>query len=140
MSELDHSEPTKGRTLPGKYYTSDEIFAEERKRVLHSQWFCVGRKEELKADGEFFLADVAGDSIIVTRSEDQTSAFHNVCRHRGTQLVCDSTGEFPNCRIQCPYHRWTYDAKGQLIAAPHMDETPNYLHNSRSGRGSCSST
>ena len=52
-------------------------------------------------------------------------AFHNVCRHRGTRLCTEATGQFAGS-IQCPYHAWTYDLDGRLIGAPHMDEVPHF--------------
>ena len=43
----------------------------------------------------------------------------NVCRHRGAQLVSDDRG----CkrRFSCPYHAWTYNGRGELVAAPHQE-------------------
>jgi Rieske 2Fe-2S family protein len=43
-----------------------------------------------------------------------------VCRHRGTRLCTEASGRFAE-RIQCPYHAWTYDLDGCLVAAPHME-------------------
>ena len=123
----DDIEPTQGRTLPGRYFTSDNVFAIEREKLFHEKWFCVGRQEALATPGDYFLADVAGESVIVTSNEHgQSLAFFNVCRHRGTRLVCEASGRFSRCQIQCPYHRWTYDGSGRLIAAPHMDETMGF--------------
>ena len=31
------------RTLPGRYYTSQEIYAEEQERIFTARWICVGR-------------------------------------------------------------------------------------------------
>jgi len=45
--------------------------------------------------------------------------FHNVCRHRGAQLV---TEPCVNRRtILCPYHRWGYALDGRLLATPSFD-------------------
>ncbi|MGE0704939.1 MAG: aromatic ring-hydroxylating dioxygenase subunit alpha, partial [Vicinamibacterales bacterium] len=52
-------------------------------------------------------------------------AFHNVCRHRGTQ-ICDTAAGMFGGAIQCPYHAWTYDYEGRLIGAPHMDGSPAF--------------
>src|SRR5262249_53305632 len=46
-------------------------------------------------------------------------ALFNVCRHRGTRLSERAEGHFVE-RIQCPYHAWTYDLSGRLLAAPQM--------------------
>src|SRR6185436_16950860 len=39
--------------------------------------------------------------------------------HRGTRICSAPDGHFVD-RIQCPYHAWTYDLTGRLLAAPHM--------------------
>ena len=44
--------------------------------------------------------------------------FHNVCSHRGNELVWEA------CRtrgaIRCPYHAWTYDLDGRLTGTPNI--------------------
>jgi Rieske 2Fe-2S family protein len=79
----------------------------------------------LEKSGDFFLATITGESVIVIR--DQKSAirgFYNVCRHRGTRLKEEACGHAS--AIQCPYHAWTYGLDGRLIGAPHMDEVPGF--------------
>ena len=72
------------------------------------------------------LREIAGDSIVITRSSDGTlHAFHNVCPHRGTRLCTEAAGQFPGS-IQCPYHAWTYGLDGRLVGAPHMEEVPHF--------------
>jgi Rieske 2Fe-2S family protein len=120
-------EPVSGKTLPRRYFTSDEVFATETARLFHDRWFCVGRRGQLAKPGDYFLADVAGESLIISLDEQQQlHAPSNVCRHRGTQLVSNSEGHLPACRVQCRYHRWTYHCDGRLIAAPNMDEQPDF--------------
>jgi choline monooxygenase len=44
-------------------------------------------------------------------------AFHNVCRHRGSRLIAEST----NCKvIRCPYHGWGYSLDGRLLGTPYF--------------------
>jgi Rieske 2Fe-2S family protein len=84
-------------------------------------WICAGRAEQAAEPGDYFLRDVCGESIIVTRdTAGALHAFYNVCRHRGTRM-CSADGKFAG-RIQCPYHGWTYGLDGRLIGAPNMDE------------------
>jgi Rieske 2Fe-2S family protein len=118
--------PVSGVTLPASYYVDDRFFEREIDRLFRTMWVCAGREEEIDRPGQFVLRDLAGDSIIVTRSNDGTvHAFHNVCRHRGTRLCTDAAGAFAGS-IQCPYHAWTYGLDGRLIGAPHMDEVPHF--------------
>jgi phenylpropionate dioxygenase-like ring-hydroxylating dioxygenase large terminal subunit len=84
-------------------------------------WICAGRAEHIGKPGDYFLREIAGESIIVVRSDaGSIEAFYNVCRHRGTRLCSTPEGNFPG-RIQCPYHGWTYGLNGRLLGAPHMD-------------------
>jgi glycine betaine catabolism A len=108
-------------TLPARYYTDAVIFRDELERFFFQKWICAGRSEQLAKAGDYFLCELGGESIIVTRdSSDQFRAFYNVCRHRGTRMCRESKGALPG-RIQCPYHAWTYGLDGKLLGAPHMD-------------------
>src|SRR5919106_1043205 len=70
------------RTLPGRYYTSPDVFAEEAERIGLRHWHCVGRADELAGPGAYFLRQLAGESLIVLRDSDgEPRAFYNVCRH-----------------------------------------------------------
>ena len=114
---------TRPMTLPGRYYTDESIFRQELERFFCKKWICAGRSEQLASAGSYFLCEVAGESIIVTRdSSGELRAFYNVCRHRGTRMCRESQGAFA-ARIQCPYHGWTYTLEGKLLGAPHMEGT-----------------
>ena len=52
-------------------------------------------------------------------------AYYNVCRHRGTRLCEEHTGNLGGT-IQCPYHAWTYGLDGRLIGAPSTQEIENF--------------
>jgi Rieske 2Fe-2S family protein len=107
-------------TLPGRYYTDGGIFRQELERFFFNKWVCAGRTEQVAKAGDYFLCEVGGESIIVTRdAAGGLRAFYNVCRHRGTRMCRESHGAFAG-RIQCPYHAWTYALDGKLIGAPHM--------------------
>jgi Rieske 2Fe-2S family protein len=123
------------RTLPGRFYTAPDVLAEERERIFARHWICVGRNAALAEPGDYFLAEIAGESIIVLRNQSgYARAFFNVCRHRGTRLCEDRAGRLSET-IQCPYHAWTYGLDGRLIGAPHMNEVEGFdkrdypLHN-----------
>lgn len=114
------------RTLPAEYYISEAVFREEAERIFTEQWLCLGRERQLNAPGSYFLHESDGESIIVTRDRDnQVRAFYNVCRHRGTRMCTEATGNFDG-KIQCPYHAWTYGLNGQLLGAPNMNEVSGF--------------
>jgi len=118
--------PDAAKTLPAAYYTDPALFKRELDNLFGRMWFCAGRSEEIARPGQYVVRQTNGYNIIVTRSPNgRVQAFHNVCRHRGTQLCTEATGQFAGS-IQCPYHAWTYDLEGRLIGAPHMDEVPHF--------------
>ena len=113
------------RTLPQRYFVSPEVFAEEQSKIFGRHWICVGHQSQLDRPGDYFVQEVAGESLVMVR--DQKGAvrgFYNVCRHRGTRLCEESSGHC--AAIQCPYHAWTYALDGRLIGAPHMDTVPGF--------------
>jgi Rieske 2Fe-2S family protein len=114
------------QTLPGRYFTSPEIFAEESEKIFLQRWLCVGREERIARPGQYFLQTIGAESVIVLRDRhNQVRAFYNVCRHRGTRLCEEHEGQFAGT-IQCPYHAWTYALDGQLVGAPSADTIEDF--------------
>src|SRR5436309_6839036 len=113
------------KTLPQQYFTSPEIFAHEREKIFSNQWMLVGHQAQIAQSGDYFIAEVADENLIVVRDKRRgIHAFYNVCRHRGARLCEEQNGRA--AAIQCPYHAWTYALDGRLIGAPHMEETPGF--------------
>jgi glycine betaine catabolism A len=113
-------------TLPARWYISPEVFKTERERVFGASWIGIGRSDSLAKPGDYFLAEVAGESLILTRDPGgKLHAFFNVCRHRGTRMCETASGHFQGS-IQCPYHAWTYGLDGTLKAARNMAEVPGF--------------
>jgi Rieske 2Fe-2S family protein len=113
-------------TMPREYYVSPDVLAEERERIFARQWNCVGRTSRLARPGDYIVRTVAGESLIILRDRGaELRAFFNVCRHRGTQICSEASGQFSET-IQCPYHAWTYTTDGRLIGAPHMHEVEGF--------------
>jgi Rieske 2Fe-2S family protein len=124
MEFQGHSLADRAMTLPGESYTSPEIFAREQERIFAHRWLCVGRADALGEPGDFRLATVGSESLLLVRGRDgKARAFFNVCRHRGTRVCEAESGRFAG-GIQCPYHAWTYGLDGALIGAPHMADVP----------------
>lgn len=106
--------------LAPETYTDPDWFARERKSILHNGFHFVGFADGLSAAGDFVTKNICGYPMIILRDQDDTlRAFHNLCRHRGTELL-EGTG---NCgkTIVCPYHRWTYMLDGRLRGLPNRD-------------------
>ena len=121
------------RTLPTTWYRSADIFRIEKERIFCREWIAAGREEELPRPGDSQVLNVLGESILLVRNrEGQLRAFYNVCRHRGARLCRDAHAEVAPGRVSlpggvtagrlivCPYHQWSYDLNGSLVAAPHL--------------------
>jgi glycine betaine catabolism A len=121
-------------TLPARYYTDPAHFRREVEHFFFTKWICAGRADQIPNRGDYFLRDVLGESIIVVRDDQPSTALapggsihamFNVCRHRGTRICETACGTFHGS-IQCSYHAWTYDLNGRLIGAPHMDDVQGF--------------
>jgi Rieske 2Fe-2S family protein len=116
---------TGAKTLEQKYFLSPQIFGQEREKIFSSQWVLVGHQSQIAKPGDYFISELADESLIVVRDKrGQIHGFFNVCRHRGSRLIENRKGQ--SAAIQCPYHAWTYALDGRLIGVPHMDETPGF--------------
>ncbi len=136
MTEIGGISTGKGieMTLPSSWYLNEDIFALEREHIFMKEWLCVGRAEDWQGAGDSKTIEVMGESIIILRNQEgKLRAFYNVCVHRGAR-ICQSDdklapdrlplkgGVLNRKRIVCPYHAWSYDLNGQLVAAPNMTE------------------
>lgn len=114
--------PLPGRSLPGAFYTDEDLFVTELARFHLSDWVFAGHTVEIPQVGDYLTYDVGPESIIVVREADSSCrAFHNVCRHRGSRVCTARAGN--KRRFICPYHSWTYDLDGRLVAARQMPPT-----------------
>jgi Rieske 2Fe-2S family protein len=112
------------KSLPQKYFVSPEVFEAEQEKIFSGQWVLAGHQSQIAKAGDYFVAEVADESLIVARDQRSIRGFYNVCRHRGTRLCEERSGH--SSAIQCPYHAWTYALDGRLIGSPHMDEVPGF--------------
>ena len=114
------------KPLDARWYRSPDVFEQEREHIFSREWICVGRLEQLSNTGDFFVAELARESLIIVRDQHgQVRAFYNVCRHRGTQMCEAQSGHF-NGSIQCPYHAWTYGLDGRLKVARNMADVEGF--------------
>ncbi|MEO1994649.1 MAG: aromatic ring-hydroxylating dioxygenase subunit alpha, partial [Planctomycetaceae bacterium] len=114
------AEQRTGYSLDRAFYRDPEIFEQDLQRAVFPFWLFVGHVARIPDSGDFFLAEIAGESIIMTRDhDDRIHALANVCRHRGSRVCRSHQGHAK--RLVCPYHAWTYASDGQLLAAREMD-------------------
>ena len=79
-------------------------------------WYPVILGEELK--DEPVKVRMLGQNFVVFRdSEGNPNTLHDICIHRGASL---SEGLIKKDCIQCPYHGWQFDGKGECKKIPSL--------------------
>ena len=105
--------------LPNECYTSEQYLSFERNTVFSDKWTAIGVGSSIPNAGDAKPFNLLGIPLLIVRNKDlKISVFHNVCSHRGYKLL-DKPCTLKNV-IRCPYHSWSYDFKGNLIATPHI--------------------
>lgn len=95
-------------------HQSPAIYELEMARIWRQGWLFAGFTIELPKPGDFITLQMDNAPILIVRDDDgKVGAFHNVCRHRGTTLCREPSGN--RSRIVCPYHQWTYGRNGELL-------------------------
>ncbi len=117
------------QVLPREAYVDDAWFERERHELFANTWSFAGVTYDWKEPGDFKTVQAGPYPLVVLRNkEGELQAFHNLCRHRGTELLegCGNTGR----SIVCPYHTWTYELDGtfrgmpkEKICFPDIDKT-----------------
>jgi phenylpropionate dioxygenase-like ring-hydroxylating dioxygenase large terminal subunit len=113
--------------LPYSLYLEPSRTPQEAAAIFASSWQFVCHVSDLPAPGTAARFDCAGRSAIVLRTRSgELQAFRNACRHRGARLVeGDAHTGLAFCvdgRLRCPYHGWTYDDTGALVARPESQQ------------------
>ena len=105
--------------LPNECYTKDSYLAYEKEKIFFDKWVVVGVGSSIPAPGDAKPYNLLGIPLILIRDKEmKIRVFHNVCSHRGFKLL-DSPCSLKNV-IRCPYHSWSYDFEGKLVATPHI--------------------
>ena len=108
---------------PGMYH-SGEVLDLERERLFSHDWVSPGLAAEIPGPGDYLTWSVAERPVFCVRGRDGgIRTFSNVCRHRMMTLL---EGGGTARRIVCPYHAWSYDLDGSLVAANHMEDTDGF--------------
>jgi phenylpropionate dioxygenase-like ring-hydroxylating dioxygenase large terminal subunit len=120
-----HDRLEEASTIPAPWYFDARIAELERASVFSGSWQVIGRTDQVRTNGQFFTADLAGEPLVVARGEDgQLRAFFNVCRHHAAAVVTEAQG----CakQFRCPYHGWTYGIDGALKGMVEFEGVCNF--------------
>ena len=101
--------------VPARHYYDPERWELEVSRVFKRMPLMLAMTCELREPGDYKSMEAVGVPVIITRGQDgQVRSFLNICSHRGSQILQVGTGNAR--RFSCPYHAWTYNDRGELVA------------------------
>ncbi|MER9371940.1 aromatic ring-hydroxylating dioxygenase subunit alpha [Mesorhizobium sp. M0491] len=110
-----------GYSLPQEFYSDPDIHRADVEAVFFKEWLFVAPECELPDPGDFVTVQIDTTPVVILRAQEgELRAFHNSCRHRGSRLCSEHRGN--KARLVCPYHQWTYDLDGTLLATRYMSE------------------
>ena len=85
-------------------------------------WFRVGYSAELKP-GEVQPIKYFGRELVLFRSESgKPSVLDAYCPHLGAHLGYG--GKVKGENIECPFHAWQLDARGEVAQIPYASKVP----------------
>lgn len=119
--------PAKMNEVPKEIFVRADVFRAELQRIFYGpEWHPVGHVGEIPNKGDFKTFAVGEVPLLVARADDNSvRVFFNTCSHRGNQIETSSRGN--RKEFECPYHRWLFDSKGDLIGCPdEKDFTPGF--------------
>lgn len=105
--------------LSPREYTDPVRFEAERRELFGKLPLLAGLSCEVAEPGDVLLFDNAGPGILIVRNrEGRLNAFLNMCTHRAARLALDCSRRK---LLVCPFHAWSFDLDGRLVAVPGED-------------------
>ncbi len=101
--------------VPAEHYYDEVRWKLEVERVFKRMPLMLAMSCELPNPGDYKAMEAARVPVIISRGQDgKVRSFANICSHRGSQILPVGKGNAK--RFSCPYHAWTYNDKGELVA------------------------
>jgi phenylpropionate dioxygenase-like ring-hydroxylating dioxygenase large terminal subunit len=124
LTAAEEQYPLEPHLLDARTYVDPEQYEREIEQIFYRSWLPIMPASDVASPRDIGVWDMLEQSVVVVRLDDGTlSAWHNVCQHRGARLVRDS-GRCEHARIRCPWHGFSYDLEGKVIAVPLRDSFP----------------
>jgi phenylpropionate dioxygenase-like ring-hydroxylating dioxygenase large terminal subunit len=107
--------------FPVEWYFDEKLFELEKKLIFDAGPGYVGHQLMVPEVHDYRTQEWNDHGRMLVQQPDGFYEMSNVCRHRQA-IMLQGSGNAKN--IVCPIHRWTYDAAGELIGAPHFPANP----------------
>ncbi len=130
--KTQHHESTETYSI--ERYICDRWYQREQEVLFKNRPVAIGITNEIANIGDYRSIDwIGGLSLLMVRDKNaQVRVFANACRHRNARLV-DNNSSGCRKRFSCPYHAWTYNTEGELVAAPEFESGFNHLDKKKLG-------
>ncbi|MFE0018646.1 Rieske 2Fe-2S domain-containing protein [Mesorhizobium sp. NPDC059054] len=66
-----------------------------------------------------------GENVVLARLGGELAAMQDRCPHKGAAL---SLGQIVDCKLECPYHGWQFDEKGDCVRIPAREEMATVMN------------
>ena len=125
QSEVEFRWPEKFSEIPKEAFHREDIYRAELERIFYGpEWHLLAHVSEIPEPGDFKTLNLGEAPLLILRGDDgQIRVFNNSCPHRGTQLATRARGNATD--FTCPYHRWNFNNRGELVAAPGIERFPD---------------
>ena len=101
--------PLQRLALPSAAYWDPKHYEQDLAGIWYRSWVLVCRTADIAQPLEYRTISIGTQEIVILRDETGAlRAFHNTCRHRGSQLCRQEHGRLKARLITCPYHAWSY--------------------------------
>jgi anthranilate 1,2-dioxygenase large subunit len=107
-----------GFCVPYEVFTDKAYYDREQEAIFRGDaWSFVGLEAAIPNGGDYKSTFIGETPVLVTRDNDgNINVMQNRCAHRGALVCRERRGNTK--RLQCVYHQWAYDLKGQLRGVP----------------------
>lgn len=124
--------------IPPEAYISRDYARAERDRLWRKVWLQAGRVDDIPQVGDFISYDIIDESVLIVRApEGEVRAYHNVCPHRGRQLVDKPAGarnaKGRRKQFICGFHGWGFGLNGENTRVPKAEDWGEALTKSCTG-------
>ncbi len=130
MSDLSLQLQQAHSQLPVSSYFDPALFEREMALIFQPGPRYVGHQLAVPQLGDYCALPHENGGRALVRTPRGVELVSNVCRHRQA-IMLKGRGSLLNTakgsaggNIVCPLHRWTYQANGQLLGAPHFAHDP----------------
>jgi choline monooxygenase len=130
MSDLSLQLQQAASQLPVSSYFDEALYQREMAGLFARGPRYVGHSLSVPRVGDYHALPQEGEGRALTRTPAGVELISNVCRHRqavmlkGRGSLSEAAKGSAAGNIVCPLHRWTYNASGQLLGAPHFAKDP----------------